>query len=68
MDWKSRGNWDKEFEKSNRNYFDLALGTLLTVYLPYEECQELDDSEIKSSLIIRLRQIIEEMRKLVDNL
>ena len=36
-DWKSNPEWAKEFVNSNRNYFDLAIGTLLTVYLPFEE-------------------------------
>jgi hypothetical protein len=30
--------WADIFEKTNRNHFDLSLGTMLTVYLPYEEC------------------------------
>jgi len=66
--WSERQNWDKEFENSNRNYFDLALGTLLTIYLPYEECQELDDAENNPALVNRLRDVIEEMRKTVERL
>ena len=65
-DWKNRCDWVNEFENSNRNYFDLALGTLLTVYLPYEECQRLDDSETEAKLAGRIRKIITEIRQIID--
>lgn len=66
--WNSQCDWKREFEDSNRNYFDLAMGTLLTVQLPYEECQNLDDSEKDSALVILLRRVINELRKMIDKI
>lgn len=65
-DWKNRCDWRDEIENSNRGYFDLALGTLLTVYLPYEECQRLDDSETETKLASKIREIIDEIRQIID--
>jgi hypothetical protein len=64
--WKDKCTWNDKFEKTNRTHFDMSLGTLLTVYLPYEECQKLDDAEINSKLVDRIRMIIEEIKTEID--
>lgn len=65
--WTAPCEWDEIFTNTNRNHFDFSMGTLLTVYMPYEECQKLDDSELESELAVRIRTIIEETRKMIDN-
>jgi hypothetical protein len=60
--------WADIFEKTNRNHLDLSLGTMMTVYLPYEECQALDDKEENPRIVKRFRDIIEETRHFIDRL
>ncbi len=66
--WKDECDWNDKFERTNRTHFDVSLGTLLTVYLPYEECQKLDDKEINSQLVDRIRAIIQEIKTEIDGI
>jgi hypothetical protein len=61
-------SWEDTFERTNRNHFDISMGTMLTAYIPYEECQSLDDKEESPRIIAKLRSIIEEMRRLIDGI
>lgn len=64
--WKGLSNWDEKFEYSNRSHFDLSMGILLEVFLPYEECQKLDNIEDNSALSDKFRLVIGEIRKVID--
>jgi len=66
--WKGKSDWSDKFEKTNRSHFDLSMGTLLTVYLPYEECQQLDDAEISPQIADKIRGVISEIRQTIDGL
>lgn len=59
-------DWANIFEKTNRNHFDVSMGTMLTVYLPYEQCQDLDDKEENPKIVEKFRKIIEEIRNFID--
>jgi hypothetical protein len=65
--WTASCEWDEVFPNSGRNYFDFSMGTLLTIYLPFAECQKLDGSELDSDLAMRIKAIIEKTRKMIDN-
>jgi hypothetical protein len=65
--WTTPCEWDEIFSNTKRNHFDFSMGTLLTVYLPYEECRKLDDSKLESELAVRIKAIIEETRRIIDN-
>lgn len=66
--WKGKSDWSDKFEKTNRSHFDLSMGTLLTVYLPYKECQQLDDAEINPRIADKIRGIISEIRQTIDGI
>ncbi len=75
-DWKSKccvpntmnkADWDDKFENTERTGFLLSVGTLLTVYLPYKDCQKLDNTEMNSELAIKIREVITEIKNTVDN-
>lgn len=59
-------NWEDIFERTNRSHFDVSMGTMLTIYLPYEECQNLDDRDEKPKIANVFREITEETRKFID--
>jgi hypothetical protein len=74
-DWKNKccipnttdkGDWNDAFENSNRSGFLLSVGVMLTVYLPYEQCQKLDNSETDSELSVKIREIISHIKKTID--
>lgn len=66
--WKGKSDWDEKFELTNRNHFDLSMGTLLEVYLPYEECQQLDNDETNPVLVGKIRAVINEIRQTIDEI
>lgn len=66
--WKGKSDWDEKFEKSNRSHFDLSMGILLEVYLSYDECQQLDESEFNSQLVDKIRKVITEIRQTIDGI
>lgn len=66
--WKGKSDWDEKFEKSNRSHFDLSMGILLEVYLDYEECQQLDETEFNSRLADKIRNVITEIRQSIDGI
>jgi len=74
-DWKSKccvpnttdkANWNDKFENTQRTGFLLSVGTLLTTYLPYEKCQQLDDVEINPQIADKIRGIISEIRQTIN--
>ncbi|QEC53614.1 hypothetical protein EDD80_12416 [Anseongella ginsenosidimutans] len=65
--WKTKCEYSQKITNSNRTYFDLSLGTLLTVLIPYTKAQELDDREIDSSLVKELKSTITSLRNIVDS-
>ncbi|MBO4507676.1 MAG: hypothetical protein J5747_03455 [Spirochaetaceae bacterium] len=65
--WKDRTDWDDVIANSNRNYFDLSVGTHLKVLIPYNEAQKLDDIDgKKNSLAEKIKQIYKELAKKID--
>ncbi len=67
-DWKNKCDWTAQIENSNRTYFDMSLTTLLKIYLPYKDCQKLDNTEMNSELAIKIREVITKLQNTVDNL
>jgi hypothetical protein len=61
-------DWENVFERTNRGHFDVSMGTMLTFYLPYEKCQNLDDRDEKPKIARVFREIIEETRKFIDRI
>lgn len=75
-DWKSKcyvpdsmnkADWNDKFENTQRSGLLLSVGTLLSVCLPYEQCQKFDDSETSSELAVKIRRIINEIEEKVDS-
>jgi hypothetical protein len=64
--WRERCEYNSKIANSNRSYFDLSLGSLLTVYIPYKMAQELDDNEVNSKLAVELREIIMSLKDMID--
>lgn len=64
--WKGTSNWDEKFTNTNRSHFDLSTGILLEIYVPYAECQKIDDNEENSDLTNKFRFIINEAKKAVE--
>ncbi len=66
--WKDRTDWDEVIENTNRNYFDLSVGTHLRVLIPYIEAQRLDDLDgQENKLAIKIKQIYKELSKKIDS-
>lgn len=65
--WKKKCEYIQKIENSNRSYFDLSIGTLLTVYIPYKKAQELDNNELNSDLTKELKDVIYKLKKLIEN-
>lgn len=63
--WKDKCDYKHEIINSNRTYFDLSIGTLIIVYIPYESAQKLD-YENNDQLIILIKNIIEELISIVN--
>ncbi len=63
---KDKANWNDKFENSQKTGFLLSVGTLLTIYLPYVDCQRLDNTEINPKLKKKIRSIIGEIKKTID--
>jgi hypothetical protein len=61
-------DWADIFDRTNRQHFDVSMGTMLSVYLPYEECQTLDDKEENPRIVKRFREIIEESGYFIDGI
>jgi hypothetical protein len=66
-DWCSKCEYDQKLSNTNRNYFDLSLGNMLTVYIPYKKAQALDNNEINSVLAEKMKELIISLKKLIDN-
>lgn len=64
--WMDNCDYNQKIIDSNRTYFDLSFGVLLTLYIPYKKAQELDDNELDSKLGKELSEIILGMKKLID--
>jgi len=62
----SKASWNDKFENTQRNGLLLSIGTVLTVYLPYKECQKLDNAEINPKIVNTIREIINEIKKIVE--
>ncbi|MDQ3131732.1 MAG: hypothetical protein M3Q99_13360 [Acidobacteriota bacterium] len=67
-DWKTRCDWQSQIEKSNRTYFDMSLTILLKIYLPYKDCQKLDNTELNSELATKIRETIINIRRIIDKI
>lgn len=66
-DWKERTEWEETIEKSNRNYFDLSVGTHLRVLIPYNEAQKLDNTNSNDNkLADRIRKIYKEIKQEIE--
>lgn len=63
---KEKSDWNDKFEYSGKTGFLLSVGTLLTAYLPYEDCQRFDNTEIKPKIINEIRGIIGEIKGIID--
>lgn len=66
-DWKKKSGWISHIEQSNRTYFDLSIGVELNILIPYEEAQELDNSQADSSLAVKLRTCAEALQSYIDH-
>jgi hypothetical protein len=64
--WIENCEYNQKIIDSNRTYFDLSFGVLLTLFIPYKKSQELDNDEIDSKFAKELSEIILEMKKLID--
>ncbi|WP_207424969.1 hypothetical protein [Pedobacter sp. SYSU D00535] len=42
-DWRGQAKWESNFKQSQRKYLTLSLGFYLSVYIPFEKLQELDN-------------------------
>ena len=58
--------WEETVTNSNRSLFQLSVGTMISVQLPFEECQSLDNCEVESPLVSEFRGVIEHIRGLID--
>lgn len=65
---KNKASWDDKFENTQRTGFLLSVGTLLTVFISYKECQQLDEAEFNPQLIDKFRKIINEIKQTVDGI
>ena len=66
-DWKNRTDWDEVIANSNRKYFDLSVGTHLSVLIPYSKAQKLDDEDSKNNkLANEIKSIYMELEKIID--
>lgn len=66
-DWKDRTDWDEVIANSNRKYFDLSVGTHLSVLIPYSKAQKLDDEDSKNNkLANEIKSIYMELEKIID--
>lgn len=65
--WQDRcKEYNLKIRSSNRSYFDLSFGVLLTLHIPYQKAQNIDISELDSPFAKVLREIILEMKKIVE--
>ncbi len=64
--WIENCEYNQKIIDSNRTYFDLSFGVLLTLYIPYRKAQEFDNNEIDSKFAKELSEIILVMKKLID--
>ncbi|MBR5167703.1 MAG: hypothetical protein IKW86_06510 [Salinivirgaceae bacterium] len=66
--WKERTTWDEVISNSNRNYFDLSVGTHLRVLIPYKQAQKLDDVDNENNKLVEIiKQIYNELSKIIDS-
>lgn len=62
----SGGYWNQRFLDSNQTGLLLSVGTYFRVLLPYELCQQMDDEPVGAKIVSTFRDIIEEIRKIID--
>lgn len=74
-DWKNKcsvrneivsNSWDDELTNTQRTSFSLSVGTYLRIFVPYTECQALDDNLENPKIALRFREIIEEVKNMID--
>jgi hypothetical protein len=68
--WKQKKDWngntfERCFEQSDRNNFDVSAGFALTVKIPYEQAQEMDVERSSSSLSGEIKKIVDGFKGLV---
>lgn len=65
--WKEKCEYVQNIENSNRSYFDLSIGTKITVYIPYKKAQELDNNELNSYLTQEFKDVINNLKESIEN-
>jgi hypothetical protein len=65
--WKNDCDYNSKLTNSNRTYFDLSLGILLNVYIPFKEAQELDMSLENSELALKFSEVILGLKSLINS-
>jgi hypothetical protein len=65
--WISDCYYKEKIINSNRTYFDLSMGILLTVNIPYLTAQNLDNKEGDSSFSRKLSETIVDLKNIIDN-
>lgn len=65
---KNKASWDDKFENTQRTGFLLSVGTLLTIFIPYKKCQQLDEIEFEPQLVDKIRNIISKIRQTIDEI
>ncbi|MDQ3221551.1 MAG: Swt1 family HEPN domain-containing protein [Acidobacteriota bacterium] len=65
-DSKDQISWEDKIVNTNRNSFLLSVGTEVSVLVPYGTCRELDDTREGSRLSDKYREILEDVKILVE--
>jgi hypothetical protein len=60
-------HYDQQIIGSNRSYFDLSIGIRLTLNIPYKQAQVFDNNESDSGLAKTFKELILELKRLIDN-
>ena len=58
--------WNEQLVNTQRTLFLLSVGTHLRVFVPYNECQELDDKAEPPTIVGRFKAIISEIKRIID--
>lgn len=64
-DWRKQAHWQEKFIESERSYLTLSLGFFITIHVPYEKLQALDEDAASFS---RVGAFLDDIRISVINL
>jgi hypothetical protein len=65
--WKGNCDYEGKLTNSNRTYFDLSIGILVQVHIPFQKAQELDKSLENSELAKKLGDVIMALKKEIES-